>query len=560
MGWLQGMRLGVLAIVVLFVLTTGFARAEDDRLKQAAALLDAASEDWRQEHYADAAEKLKQAERIYASLPKAPTGMYASAIRALVWNECLAGQIDECGATFERLIELLKDEPDYQFELDNAFSAIFKAARTKAEFAEAEAFLARARYAAKNADLAKLAAQITHSTASIASGKGEYETAVSYLEDAIEQRDAIGDLVGLAWSLNNLANKQLVHMGDLPAGLKTIVEAHAIVHGENVIEAQGAIAWNVRKALELAFESEEDLDVIQKGIETLIADAEASNVCEVISLPWLYRERLALAVKDGDETMIQKVAALLTRARLAGHPPEERADLVVTAVEAMIEAGEPSKAKSWLAEVECGDGPAAAHVTARLETARAILAAEAKEKSAFVEHANSAAARWKELGDWQGEREGLLALIDAAAEHEYTGEIAEVTARWTSIRGSGSPGGAGGSASSSGNRDGFKDLKPSATLFEITFEDGKIVLRDKVTEREQSYAVRWKPRNVGVNGLALKLFGGYIVVESLNYGGGAVSSGSSGSVRLADLGEYLPVPGSGALIIQKNGAVRYTLP
>ena len=57
--------------------------------------------------------------------------------------------------------------------------------------------------------------------------------------------------------------------------------------------------------------------------------------------------------------------------------------------------------------------------------------------------------------------------------------------------------------------------------------------------------------------LSLFLFGGYVAVEGLDYGGSASGASSPGTMLLDGMGTYRPLPAKGNLLVLKNGAVRY---
>ena len=103
----------------------------------------------------------------------------------------------------------------------------------------------------------------------------------------------------------------------------------------------------------------------------------------------------------------------------------------------------------------------------------------------------------------------------------------------------------------------MSQLEPDDALFMIRRVEGGIEVADLVTNAEHVLKIEWAPKNIGFNGLSLQLFGGYAVVKKLQYGGAASAAGGPGETTLDDLGDYWPVPGVGALVVQKNGAVRY---
>jgi len=87
--------------------------------------------------------------------------------------------------------------------------------------------------------------------------------------------------------------------------------------------------------------------------------------------------------------------------------------------------------------------------------------------------------------------------------------------------------------------------------------DGKIVVTDLLAGATHAQVVEWTPRAIGINGLSITFFGGYVRIDSLNYNGSATAGGTPGSISLAAFGEYLPVPATGRIVILKSGAHRY---
>ena len=117
--------------------------------------------------------------------------------------------------------------------------------------------------------------------------------------------------------------------------------------------------------------------------------------------------------------------------------------------------------------------------------------------------------------------------------------------------------GLGGAALSQGDRSGYGALGPRDPLFEFRSKDGGILITDLLTKVTHAVEMKWQPKSISLNGVTVWIYGGYVKIVTLAYGGVAVSSGTPATLPLEELGEYRPVPAKGRIVLQKNGAIRY---
>ena len=524
--------------------------ADAGDLERAADLRNASTQDWNDQRYTDAAAKLREAAAIYERLD-GPLADWAVTMRALVWNLVRAGDENGADAAFGKLAVRLRGKADLVGELWSAYGAYFEKAKGLEAAKDARAVVQRCRDVFLENGFAAHAAQTLHDAGGFAATRGDVDAGVQLYREAIREREAIGDAVGIAWSRNNIAY-HLLRTGRHAEAGQDLLAAYRAVHEDGVAEPQGSVAINLRTLLE-AWERE-GASGAQRGILASFADAAAKSKAPRI-VPADRIARVLLATASGEERT--EAARRVATLEIVGVPAEVRADLTLRAYEAALAAGAHADAAKWFGVVVPGDGPVGPHLAARLETLGALAQAAAGRGEDFLEGARRAAAKWNELGDFAGRRAALLALRDAVRDAGLEQEAAELLAQWEAALQAGGPGGAGGSSSSGGDRGGYGALGLLDPLFEIESVDGSIRVTDLVSGKQWSVPVEWKPRNVSYNGVSLTVFGGYVVVRSASYGGASVSSGAPGASTLDDLGEYLPVPARGKLVLLKNGALAY---
>lgn len=540
--------------LILVLLMAWPARADDQPLERATKLRDAASVDWNEKKHADAVTKLRAALEIYDTTEGERPVDRAITLRALIWNLVRAGDVPATQEPFAALMDLSVADEALYAEVKSAFSAIWEAASKAATLAEAQAILESVRQAAAARSLTTLVGQTTHSLGSLASKHKDIDAAAGYYEEAVSVRHESGDVVGELWSLNNLANLQLTNDG-LKAGLAHLKRAYLLMHTERVLPPQQSVAWNVKKAIEGLLAAPDKAGV--KWLLELSKASARSGFGAAIPPSYLDRQALAVAEKGGKSAEILKLAGSLVKRPVKRDVPELAADLKIRAALAAYHAGKSKQGRGWLNKLDVGEGPCRPHLDARRKTVLAISHANKRGKKSFPEAAREAAAAWRDLGDFRGRVNALAAIVDAAEGAALADLIPKVGKESKEASRSGGPGGAGGSASSGGDRSKAKDLPLDEPVFHLYMDGQTVVLEDRVAKQTSKRALKWKPARVGLNGLTVLLFGGYVVVDSINYGGSSSAAAAPGSTTLDALGVYMPIPAKGALLIQKNGAVRY---
>lgn len=539
-----------ISIFLLTVLVASAASAGPEHLAEAKRLREETGDDWNAGRHAEAAEKLRRADAIYRAEEGDFSADRAVTLRALCWNEVRAGQHDAARATWLTLADVASGRDGLAGEVWSGHIALFEAARTQDSLDAEVAFMEPVRKAALERGFPAVAAQILHSLAIDASEQGMEERALAMLEPAISLRRKAGDLAGLAWSLNNRANA-LIRMGRVRDALAPTREAWGLVHESGQWEPQ----FNVGRRVE------EVLDALRADSERTAADR--AWIAELVSAMAGFDGPTSVPVDRVMRTLIEvdpspATFELVESVDLHGAPAEVRADLLVRCARAATTAGDAERAGRWLDGLDVGRGPAAPHLAARAETARALVHAASGRTTKFTESAFAAAKAWRELGDRDGREAALSDLVATVRSLGLESSMKELLDEHALLRASGRPGGSGGSASSGGDRSGAAELGPLAPVFRVTFSDGSLSFHDLIADRTTSAAVSWHPRRVGMNGLVVQVFGGYVVVEQMSYGGSTAASGTPGTISLDALGTYLPVPASGALVICKNGATTWS--
>jgi len=560
---------GLAVVVVGMGSRPGAARADSDGLADAMKLRNAAAKDWDEKRHEAAVEKLARAAEMYLREPDGHGLDLAITWRAMTWNLVRLSDDERARATFSKLLELGKRDGSVDGEVWNAYGAMYERARAISGFADAEAFLTGVRDAAKAVDQGAFASQVLHDLGSIARDAKENEKAAAYFRRAITERTEAKDDVGLGWSLNNLANL-LLTTGDRDGALEPLLAAHRLIEWQGVAQSQRAVAVNLRTAID-GLSKQRPTSPAHVHWMWVVAEATAANG-EATILPLSYLVRRAAAVErarpPAAKTPAVSVGLVIARkvAKVAKSAvalsTEARADLMLLAAHSAIADGAAAKSEEEAAEawsfiegLDVGEGPCAAHLMARLTVERARIAARMKMASAKVEMAiASARTALTKLGD-RTLREAGLADLEAAAKAAGLAErAAELSKELADARKDGWPGGAGASSTSGGDRRKYGDVKLRGAVFEFRTKDGKVVLRDLLTEEETTFDVRWQPTAFAWHGLSATLFGGYVAITSFDYGGGGATVGVGGGMALDDLGPFHAVPGAGALWITANGA------
>ncbi len=540
--------------LLLALIGTLPARADGSPLERAAALRKASGDDWNAGRYADAVDKLRRVAEIYATTDGETPKDDAVVDRALVWNLARDGRVDEAIAAFDDLLALDLAAPGVENEVGSAYLALYQTAEKMEDVEAIRSLLEGLRTRLLAHDLELRASQALHDLGFLFFQRRHAEEAAAFYEQAIEERTRLHDEVGRTWSLNNLSHLRL-EGGDLDAALPPLLSAVKQVHELRIVAPQASVAVNLNTVLDRLAEAPptETHTAWLWNVATVVAASEAPEIvpCDLL----LRRASEAAAAIRGEAGALraaQRVAAL----DLAGQPLEIVARTKLDAAFLAAEAGGAKEAAGWLTDLDVGKGPAAPWLAARLHTVRALVASRMPDPTAFDQEARLALAAWRMLGARGDQEEALRRIADRAEAMGLPG-APEFRDAYDTLRRQGKPGGAGGTAVAGGQTEGYRQLPLDGVLFEIRAIDGRLRIRDRIARREKTVDVRWAPQAMGLNGLSLVLFGGWVKIQALAYGASAAVGGQPGSPALDALGAMRPVPGKGALLILKNGAVTY---
>ena len=281
-------------------------------LEEAASLRDQSGADWNAGRYREAADKLQRAARIYERAPEKFVADLATVRRAIVWNLTKVG--DPAGArdAFGALLRVYSRDDSVRSDTWSAYQALYEAAKAASDLAGAQDVLEGVRESAKWVGAKDIGSQVLHDLGSIARDHGEGDRARSYFGTAIDERRSTGDRLGEAWSLNNLANMDVV--GDAwRAALAPLLAAQRIVVAGRVPAPMLAVATNVRTALgKIAGEGGADATTA-KWVRDLADLTLASDVPLVVPTDFLLRSALAAALRASSEAPARLAAARSTR-------------------------------------------------------------------------------------------------------------------------------------------------------------------------------------------------------------------------------------------------------
>ncbi len=556
-------RLGLWAFAVALGL---LARAERARAgagdaEEATRLRDASVTDWNEGRYREAASKLRRAAAIYERTPEQFVADLGTVRRALVWNLVKAGDLAATREPFVALLTVYASEPSLRSDVWLAYSALYEAATGASDIAGVQAVLDPVREAALSAQAADIASQVLHDLGSFSSDRGDRSRALGYYERAIEERRSSSDKLGEAWSLNNLANLDL-RSDRWKAALGPLLSAQRLVLSEKL----GPPALTIARNIEVILAKLGATWTPDAAVTTWLADLAKAGVAAegpvVIPTDSLVRRAISARVAQStDEASRLAIARELveTAGKLSGVPPETRADLALVAAELATDNGGAKDSIVWLRNLDIGSGPAAPHVGVRLLVERAHAAkaggANATDLTGWISAARKTLV---ELRD-RPLRLSSLPVLEASAANAGLADLAkEIAKEAADATRDGADGGRGGSARGAGDKARYQRLGPLDVVFEIRFVEGKIAIRDTLVDAAAvAIDVIWQPVNVTIDGLALTVFGGYVVVKRLDYGGSSITTGSDSGATLEQLETYLPVPGTGALRVHANGAVSY---
>lgn len=518
-----------------------------DDVAGVAALRDKATKAWYAKDFAGGVKALKEAIALYEGVDPLPVEQWAMTMRMLTWHQMKAGDAKGVRETFHSLVDTLAQKPGlsgFPNEAIVSWQALRTVADSFKDYDKSIAVYEDAAVAFEAAKDRKLTAQVLHDAGNFSGLREQHERADAFLTKAAAGRARIKDHLGYAWSANQLAywRMQASQFNEARAPIR---EAYQTMIQHRLIEPQAAIEANLRRMLDELAQRPEHNDTSVREWLTELATND-SNFPRVIPRTYLIRAMLDWSQQGKDPLS----GARLVLKELDDLAPEERADVTLQCASAALRSKDAKRTRKWLAAIKIPkDRPDWNHIIARKHGVAALAAKKAETMEA---EATAALDLFEKLGDVGGTR-SVAAQLRENAPHAL-GEA--LTTRINRILQSGSPGGAGGSASGGGVGDVSK-MAWHDPLFSVAVIGNKVTVHDLAGGRERAIDVSWKPRNIGFNGLSLTVFGRYMVVQSLNYGGGASASGSSGTITMDKLGAYRPLREGHVLHILRNGAVRY---
>jgi len=528
------------------------AETTEEALARASKLRDGSSADWQAKRYRNAVEKLAEADSIYARLEGRYESERAICMRAICWNLVRTEDLDGAFSTFEDLCRFLPPGAA-EHEVRSAYVALHEMAAASVPTVR-NRLLDDCRDLFEDTERDLFAAQVLHDLGSFHSKDGHWKEMSSYFERAVAIREELNDATGAAWSWNNLALGMLT-AGRIEQALKPLAAAHdAILSGTSGPES--AVAINLRRAIDAILQADtpprrETTDWLWQRAEK--ADAAARP--EHIATGRLWLAALRADVRRTGIERSSKAFRRLAKAPLKNQPPAVRCDLLLRAGELLVEAREGKRALAWSKKIslEEVDGPAAQHLRARHLTLEARALAQTEKAGPFLERAVEAAAAYRELN--RKDRETALgSFVEAAAPSvKAEEEFQQIASEYQTLKRQAWPGGLGGNGSARSPSDRIGELGPSDPVFRVSFVDGRIEVRDLLSDVSVNPELRWREANYGFNGLSLGFLGGYVTLRAMNYGGTSGAGGGRSGIGWRDLEDSKPIPESGAWYVTRSG-------
>lgn len=539
---------------MLLALASAALAGETD-LQRATRLRTESGKDWEAERFGDAAQKLTEAARIYEQAEGDHLVDWAAVMRALVWNLMKAQEDEAALEAFERLVKGADRMEEVAGDLNRAYSALWWLADRRADVTAIGNVMQSIRRVLVEAEFEKMAAQAIHDQALLTCKYGDLDRGLALYREAVDERTRIDDLTGRTWSLCNMA-ASLLDAKRFEDARPPLLKAYSGVHVDGCAEPHTAVAFNVRRELDYLLEETDQFDKASRDwLRALIAIGTKSRLPHIVSVDYLQRTALLLAQSEKDALDEAKRTA---RLKLASAPPEVSAGLKLCAARRALGLERPKDAARWIKGIDAGSEPVGQHLAARAATLNAWCLAWSKKANAFPDAMAAALDLWTAVGDTGGLLDAASLFEEAIKDRGREEECAAMLERIAEMQRQGRAGSLGGVAKSGGaDRNKFNGLSAHDPVFTIAIADGKVRITDRVADRTHEFDFVWQPRNIAINGVSLTIHGGYVVVKSVAYGGGASTGSSPNLVTLGKLGDYHPLPASGVLAILKNGSVTY---
>ncbi len=545
------------SIVVLLSAQGLMGQSKDESFARAERLRNQSGARWDAGEFLVAAKELREADSIYQRLGAAYVGQRLKTLRALIFHESSAGEIESVLASVDTLAKLVAKDKDKAGELQWAFtSAVVQILNRKIPYDKALKVMEHCRSAFKKNRLGRLEALSWHHQGGLEGDNQHWDDMESAFRTAIGLRKNFQDKQDLAWSYNSLAS-YLIEAGRLDSAMVPFENAESLM-SEGVLEHEAAMALN----LESLIKSFEELEKVTRQQVSWLWDlAERRAAHErprVIPVDFLLRSAAELAVRN--KRNVTSAVRRLTRVTLDGAPEEVRTDLQLRAARLASDHGKGKLALTILKKAKSNGGLCAPLTQARISLEKSLALIAIKDKKKLPSELKTTRSLYQGLKSRGLEEDALKVLVAAFSRWPESPLAAQTKSAYDALRRNGIPGGDGASASVQRPSKEVTDLSAHEAVFRIyASDDGKIILEDIFSGAKTKMRTTWKPKKQALNGCSVEFFGGYIRVIDMNYGRTSRAAGtpSPGTMTLDLFKNYVPIPKGGGIEVTKSGATRF---
>lgn len=545
-------------LVTIFLATPGWAQdgqSIEESLKQATELRNQSGELFNTGQFVAGAKVLREADAIYERLGPKHFGERFVTLRALIFHEAGAGQVDNALGSIRKLSSLVSRQEDKMGQLEWAFRTAIANTLTKdLRFEKSADVLAKCRKIFKSYKFAQLEADSWNYEGNLSGRHKRWADMETSFRKAIALNEKLRNEQQVAWVYNNLAS-YLIDAGLLGRAMAALEESTAFF-GQGLLEHEAAVALNFGSLVDKLSKSEK-VSRRQTNWLWLYAEKRASSG-EAIMIPADYMLRTAALFEAKNPRSVKSAVRRLSRATVVGAPLEVRIDMQLRAAKLASDGGQGKLALSILKKLQIQDGLCQPLMTARLSLGRSLAFIDLKDDKKLPNELKRTRSLFEGLKSRGLEEDALKSLAAAFLQWPESSLGKDVNQALARMRRNRAPGGNGASATSRGASDAIAKLTPHDAVFRIYGnEDGKIVMKDVLSGSKRLIQSRWKPSKIGINGVSLEFFGGYLRVVEVNYGRATKATGSPGVMTLDGFKNYWPIPQNGGVEITKNGAVRF---
>ena len=533
---------------ILVAVLAGLVGGPQGSLRDAARLRREAAEAWKTGDFESAAAKLAQADRIYQVVPGPHLPSRGVVLRARVFSLLRLGRVAEAQGDLQTLVSLRARELSIEREILLAYGAFYDHAAALPSWAEAEGVLRPIRGMGVEGGVPRLAAQVLHDLGSLRNRGGEGREGVALLLQAAAEREKIGDALGQSWSLNN-AGWGLLRLKAPAEALRPLSQALLLVHRRGIRASQSQIAANVDRCIVALLASEPSAET-RRTLWSLAEGLAHSRMPHAIALSRLCEAALTL---DGSAAGAKRFLALRGREE---SPSSYTLRLALAALHSKESGASPALRLGLDRVIAAKGAELHPHVRATAIAAWIKLCAMlSTAPPSFVSRAQEATGILRRLGD-RGGLEEIHELIEASVQSlGLQAQAAELLAAARAFRLQPRRRSLGKSLRMAAKPEGLRRLSLHSPLFRIRLVDGVVLIHDLLSGGEESFELRWQPRNLTINGLQLSLLGDYLSVRGLRYGAKLKTPDAPRRARLSSL-PNLHLLERGGLEIFKDGAQR----